>query len=97
MNWLIVDDNTEKQHSEDLQNCQCLLKVFPALRFLSRQCCAIRGDADESDSHFMQLLKLCGESDIKLQEWMIKEWMIKGRDKDLCHKAQNEMLSIEGA
>ena len=37
----------------------------------------------------MQLLKLCGESDTKLQEWMIK-----GRDKYLCHEAQNEMLKI---
>ena len=65
---------------EKLQNRQCLLKVFSALRFLSRQCCAIRGDADEND---------CRESDIKLQEWMIK-----GRDKYLCHEAQNEMLKI---
>ena len=32
----------------------------------------------------MQLLKLCGESDIKLQ--------VKGRDKYLCDEAQNEML-----
>eukprot|EP00731_Ephydatia_muelleri_P004931 Em0002g1107a len=74
---------------EKLQNRQCLLKVFSALRFLSRQCCAIRGDADENDCNFVQLLKLCGESDIKLQEWMIK-----GRDKYLCHEAQNEMLKI---
>ena len=27
---------------EKLQNRQCLLKVISALRFLSRQCCAIR-------------------------------------------------------
>ena len=58
---------------------------------LVREICRylIRGDADENYSNFMQLLKLCGESDIKLQEWMIK-----GRDKYLCHEAQNEMLKI---
>ena len=38
---------------EKLQNRQCLLKVFSALCFLSRQCCAIRGDADENDSNFV--------------------------------------------
>ena len=40
-----------------------IIKVFSALRFLSRQCCTIRGNGDENDSYSMQLLKLCGESD----------------------------------
>ena len=48
----IGETHTTLRAQEKLQNRQCLLKVYSALRFLSRQCCAIRGDADENDSNF---------------------------------------------
>ena len=60
------------------------------LVFLSRQCCAIRdGDENENDGNLMQLLKLCGGNDSRLEQWMMKD-----RDKYLSHEAQNDMLTI---
>ena len=48
---------TEKQ-----DNRQCLLKVLSNLRYLARQGIAIRGDGDETNSNFMQLLRLRQET-----------------------------------
>lgn len=51
---------------EKLENRQCLLKILSTLRFLARQSCAIRGDGDERNSNFTQLMKLRAEDDPKL-------------------------------
>ena len=44
--------------SEKQDNRQCLLKVLSNLRYLARQGIAIRGDGDDSNSNFIQLLRL---------------------------------------
>ena len=46
---------------EKIENRQCFLKILSNLRFVARQGCAIRGQGDETDGNFYQLLKLCGE------------------------------------
>ena len=75
---------------EKTENRQCLLKILSNLRFLARQSCAIRGDGDESDSNFVQLfIKLRGEDDPKIHEWMIRR-----TNKYTSHKVQNDMLKV---
>ena len=44
-------------------NRQYLLKVAQSVKFLARQGIPLRGDGNESDSNFMQLLYLCGVND----------------------------------
>ncbi len=41
---------------EHLEQRKCFLKVLSSVCFLSRQGLALRGDGDESDSNFMQLI-----------------------------------------
>ena len=74
---------------ENLENRQCLLKILSNLRFLARQSCAIRGDGDEGDSNFMQLLKLRCEDDPKLCEWISKR-----TNKYTSHEMQNDLLKV---
>lgn len=74
---------------EKLQNRECLLKILSNLRFLARESCAVRGDGDESDGNFMQLLKLRGEDDPKVYEWIMKP-----TNKYTSHPIQNEMLKV---
>ena len=50
---------------------------------------ALRGDGDESDSNYIQLLQLRGEDDPKVLEWL------KCRnEKYTCSESQDEMLQI---
>ena len=74
---------------EKLENRQCLLKILSNLRFLARQSCAIRGDADESDSNFMELFKLQAEDDP-----IVYEWLKKRTNNYTSHEIQNELLKI---
>ena len=57
--------------------------------FLARQNIALRGDKDESDSNFNQLLHLraCDDTDIK-------DWLKKKTNKYTSAKIQNEMLEV---
>ena len=56
--------------SEKATNRQCLLKILSNLRFIARQGSAIRGHGDETDSNYYQLLKLRGEDDEKVINWL---------------------------
>ena len=57
------------------------------IRFLARQALLIHGDGDESNSNYMQLLKLQGEDDAQVFEWLKKK-----TDKYTSVDMQNEML-----
>ena len=75
-------------HSEEEKNNrECLLTIIANLRYLARQSCAIRGDGDESDSNFMQLLKLSGRSNPEVYEWIITK-----SNKYTSHDIQNDIL-----
>ena len=61
------------------------------VRLLSRQPLPLRGDGDEMDSNFTQLLKLPGEDDP-----IIFEWIKKKTDKYTSGEMQNEMIKSHG-
>ena len=73
---------------ERKENRECLHKILSNICFLARQGCAIRGDHDESDSNFTQLLKL-REDDPKSFHWMKRK-----SNKFTSAEMQNEMLEI---
>ena len=58
-----------------------------SIRFLARQALPIRGDGDEFNFNYMQLLKLRGEDDAQIFECLKKEI-----DKYTSVDIQNEML-----
>ena len=85
-----VGEMLSSQYALDKQNNRgYLLKVFQNIQFLSRQGIAMRGDLDESDSNFMQLLMLRG-----IDDPMIKQTVEKKTDKYTSPQIQNEILSI---
>ena len=75
--------------TEKKENRECLHKLLSNIRFLTRQGCAIRGDQNESDSNFMQLLKLREEDDPKLSQWVKRK-----SSKFTSAEMQNEMLEV---
>ena len=58
-----------------------------SIRFLARQALPIRGDSDESNCNYMQLLRLQGEADARIFDWLMKK-----TDKYTSADMQNEML-----
>jgi len=46
-----------------------LLKILSSINYLARQGLALRGDGDEADSNFLQLLQLKAEEDPMVLEW----------------------------
>ena len=72
-------------HSQEkLANFQYLLKVIQNIKFLARQGIALRGDEDEHDSNFIQLLHLHGINDPSIHQYMQKK-----TDKYCSHQIQN--------
>jgi len=76
---------------EHLERRKCFLKVLSSVRFLSRQGLALRGDGDESDSNFMQLINLRSEDDERILDWVKKK-----TDKYTSPEMQNEMIKVMG-
>ena len=66
-----------------------LIKILFCLQLLARQGLPTRGDGDDSESNFIQLLKLSGQGDAKMDEWLKKK-----TDKYTLHDIQNELLEI---
>ncbi len=58
-------------------------------RFLARQAFPLRGGGDESNSNYMQLLKLRGEEDSRVFQWIKKK-----TDKYTSGDMQNEMTKV---
>ena len=74
---------------ERLEHRKCLLNLLSNARFLSRQGLAFRGDVEESDSNFMQLIYLRSEDNPKLVDWVHQK-----TDKYTSHDMQNEMVKV---
>ena len=69
-----VAEMLSKEHAaQKKENRQCLLKILSTLQFLGRQGIALRGDGNESDSNFVQLLKLCGNDDLRIETWLLRK------------------------
>ena len=85
-----VGEMLSSQHAQQkMENRECLLKVLANLKFLARQGLPLRGDGDDSDSNFIQLLKLRARDDKPLAAWLEKK-----TDKYLSHDMQNELLQV---
>lgn len=83
-----VAETLSAQHrSEKLERRQCFLKILSNIRFLGHQGLPLRGHGNESDSNFLQLLKLRGEDDPKLELWIKKK-----TNKYTSADVQNEIL-----
>ena len=72
---------------EKSNNKQCLLKILSNVAFLARQGFAFRGDGDEVNSNFVQLLQLRGLDDPRINDWVSKK-----TNKYTSHDIQDELL-----
>ena len=59
------------------------------LKFLARQGIALRGYGGDTDSNFIQLMKMCVRDDPYLDEWLQKK-----TKKYVSHNVQNELLKV---
>ena len=85
-----IAEHLSQQHSSDKRNNrQCLLKILSNLRFLSRQGISLRGDDQELNSNFTQLLILRGEDDPRIDTWLNRK-----SNKYTSHDIQNELLKV---
>ena len=71
---------------------QCLITIAENIRFLARQGIALRGDEDEKDSNFIQLLHL-----LAIKQPELINWMQQKTSKYTSAQIQNELLSIMGS
>eukprot|EP00731_Ephydatia_muelleri_P008502 Em0004g840a len=71
---------------------QCLVTIAENIRFLARQGIALRGDEDEKDSNFIQLLHL-----LAIKQPELINWMQQKTSKYTSAQIQNELLSIMGS
>ena len=55
------------------ENKHCFLKIFSSVRLLARQSESLRGHSNDSNSNFIQLLKLRPKDDAVLQKWLEKK------------------------
>ena len=85
-----IGEKMSKKHSEEKgDNRDCLRKILSSIRFLARQGISLRGDDDESDGNYTQILKARGEDDSRIIEWLKRK-----NDKYTCGDTQNEMIQI---
>ena len=83
-----VGAQLSQQYANELDsNRKILLKILSCIKFLGRQGLALRGDGDESDGNFLQLLKL--QADEATMDWLQRKC-----NKYTSHEIQNEILKI---
>lgn len=75
--------------AEKARNREMLLLVLQNIRFLARQGLPLRGDGDESNSNFLQLLHLRG-----VDHKGIDMWLKKKANKYTSPDIQNELLQL---
>ncbi len=73
--------------SETAKNRRVLLKILSSIGFLARQALALRGHDDNHDGNLIQLLKLHGEADIEVLEWLKRK-----SSKYLSPDIQNDLI-----
>ena len=79
-----------QQHAKEKEcNRKMLLKILASIRYLARQGLALRGDGDEDDGNFLQLLKLKGEDDPAMLEWLKRKV-----NKYTSHEIQNDIIKV---
>ena len=79
-----------QQHAKEKEcNRKILLKILASIRYLARQGLALRGDGDEDDGNLLQLLKLKGEDDPAMLEWLKRKV-----NKYTSHEIQNDIIKV---
>ena len=85
-----VCESLSALHAQEMKsNRQCFLKLLLTLKTLARQALPLRGHNDDSDSNYIQILKLLAQHDSKFQEWLGKK-----SNKYTSGEIQNEMLKV---
>lgn len=74
---------------EKATNRRMFLKILSSIRYLAQQGLALRGDGDEQDGNFLQLLKLKGEDDPTMIDWLKRK-----ANTYTSHQNQNDILRI---
>ena len=74
---------------EKAANRQCLVTIAENLRFLAKQGIALRGDDDEKECNFMQLIKLRAIHQPELLKWLERKTY-----KYTSPEIQNEIITI---
>ena len=78
------------QHATDkVINRQMMLKLLSNIRYMACQGLPLRGDGEEDDSNYNQLLRLRGLDDVHLFDWINTK-----SDKCISPDIQNEMLEV---
>ena len=85
----IGEQLSTRYKEEKAENRDKLLKILGNTRFLARQGLAFRGSGDDENSNFIQLLRLRGDDDDR-----ISQWMKKNINKYISPQAQNELIQI---
>ncbi len=75
--------------SKKAENQKMLLTILSNLRFHGRQAIPLRGDGDDTNSNFQQLLRLRAEDNPKINEWLQRK-----TDTYTSPEIQNEMLKV---
>ena len=85
-----VGDLLSSEHqAEKTRNREMLLLILQNIRFLARQGLPLRGDYNESDSNFTQLLRLRGADHQGIDSWLNKK-----TNKYTSPDIQNECLQL---
>lgn len=79
-----------KEHAKEKEiNRRMFVKIVTSIKYLARQRISLRGDGDEEDGNFMQLLRLRADDDPDLVAWLQRK-----QNRYTSHEIQNEILKI---
>lgn len=83
-----VGELLSKEHAKEKEiNRRMFVKIVTSIKYLARQGISLRGDGDEEDGNFMQLLRLRADDDPDLVAWLQRK-----QNKYTSHEIQNEIL-----
>ena len=84
-----IGEQLSQIHSQEkATNRRMFLKILSSIRYLARQGLALRGDGDEHNGNFLQLLKL------KEDHPAMIDWLKRKANKYTSHQSQNGILRI---
>ena len=87
-----IGEQLSQQHAaQKLKNRQALYQILSSIRFLGRQGLAIRGDGNELDGNFQQLLRMKAEEDPNMAEWLKRKENVY-----TIPEIQNEIIKLMG-
>ena len=85
----IGEQLSTRYKEEKAENRDILLKILGNTRFLARQGLAFRGSGDDENSNFIQLLRLRGDDDDRISQWM------KKKDQQIHFTASTERVDSD--